>query len=296
MIKFFIAIATTTVAVMAIACGGGGDTKTIKTDNGNVQVSTSNKVPDSFPDDFPVYDGADVQGSYSGTQGDVTGTVVTWTTGDGVDKVTKFYTDAFASGKWKSTANGTANNTSYWAGESSDGTQQFYVVVSDADNDKTTIVATAGNLDSSSSSDTPTSEDTPEGEQTGASSSSTSTSGGSTATSANLPPEQDIGADFPKDRVPLPSGARVTSASTISSGGTKSHYVEAYVKDSPENVANYFKTELPKHGWTQALTSESNGEYFATFTAGDQESATITVTQSDVPGYAIVNMAVITAG
>ena len=78
--------------------------------------------------------------------------------------------------------------------------------------------------------------------------------------------------------MPLPSNVRVTNVSTISSGGTKSHYVEAYVKDSPENVANYFKTELPKHDWTQALTTESNGEYYATFTGSDQESVTVTVT------------------
>lgn len=296
MIKFAIAMGVAIIAVAAVACGGG-DTKTIKTDNGDVQVSTSNKVPDSFPDDFPVYDGADVQGSYSGTQGDVSGTVVTWTTGDGVDDVAKFYSDAFKSGNWKSTANGTANDTSYWTGESADGNQQFYLVVSGGgDGDKTTIVATAGNLDSSSNDDTPTSDDTPEGEETSASGSSTSTSGDSTATSADLPPEQDLGSDFPKDRVPLPSNVRVTSASTISSGGTKSHYVEAYVKDSPENVANYFKTELPNHDWTQALTTESNGEYYATYTGADQESVTVTVTESEVPGYAKVSMAVILGG
>ena len=138
-------------AAFAAACGG--DSKTVKIPGGG-EVSVSDKLPSSFPKDFPVYKGAKVQGSYSGKTSGVSGTVVTWQTGDSVDKVKEFYSNAFQSGAWPTTANGDSNGSVFWGGESSDGKTSFYTLISAADG-KTTIIATVGDKskDGSSSSD-----------------------------------------------------------------------------------------------------------------------------------------------
>jgi len=274
--------------IMLAGCGGGG-TKTIKTGNGSLSVS--NKLPDSFPGDFPVYKGADVQGSYSANQNGISGLAVTWQTGDSFDDVTAFYTDKFKSGGWKASANGTVGDSSYWAGENASGTKAFYLAVSKSDGN-TSIIGTVGDKEQAgSSSDTPESADTPAAGSTASSSSS------STPESAALPTETKLPADFPSERVPMPSGSRVTQASSVSSGGQKTYFVEVYVKDTPEQAAEFFKTELPKHDWTEALTSQANGEFFGTYTAADgAEGVTVTSTASDTTGYAQVTLTVNVTG
>ena len=84
-------------AAIAGACGGGSKTVQIP---GGGQVSVSDKLPASFPTDYPVYPGAKVTGSLSNTSNGITGTTVTWQTGDSLSKVTDFYTNAFKSGAW----------------------------------------------------------------------------------------------------------------------------------------------------------------------------------------------------
>src|SRR5689334_15276542 len=88
------------LASFTFACGGGSS-KTVKIPGGG-EISSSSKLPDSFPGDFPIYSGAKVQGSVSGSQGGVSGTTVSWQTGDSVSKVTDFYTGKFKDGPWKS--------------------------------------------------------------------------------------------------------------------------------------------------------------------------------------------------
>ena len=99
------------VAVLAVACGGGGS-KTVNIPGGG-KVSVSDKLPDSFPKDFPVYGGAKVTGSISGSNSGVDGTAVTWDSGDSLDKVKAFYSDAFQSGKWPTNSNGEINGSAY---------------------------------------------------------------------------------------------------------------------------------------------------------------------------------------
>jgi len=272
-------------AVAAAGCGGGGS-KTVNIPGGG-QVSVSDKLPDGWPSDYPVYSGAKVQGSTRSTAEGITGTSVIWETGDSVQKVTDFYTEAFKSGKWKSSSNGQVNDSSYFAGENSDGSQVHYVTVSKGDGDKTTITAIVGDKpkDSSSSSD-----GSDGASPTDSSDDSSSSSDSSTPEPATLPAEVKISKDFPTDRVPFPSGARITSSSSFGGGGSQTYSVELYVKDTPEKVADYFSTELPKHNWSNAFTSNSNGEYYLTFSneaadGSSQESVTVSSVAADVDGY-----------
>jgi len=279
------------IAAIAVGCGGGGK-KTINVDGGQVQVGGD--LPSDFPKDFPVYKGANFQGSYTSTQEGITGTAVSWETGDGVSDVKSFYDKEFKDGPWKSTTTGSAGDSAYWVATSSDGKKAAYVFVSTASG-KTSIVATVGdNPETSSGSQegSPTSE---------SSSGDTPTSGGGETPEANatLPAEASLPSSFPKDRLPFPSGARVTSVTSASSGGTNTFYLEVYVKDAPDKVSEYFKNELPKNNWTQTLTSESGGQFFLTFTgSGDatDESVTLSIAQSETAGYTAVTLVVAVKG
>ncbi len=275
-------------AITIVGCGGGGSSKTIKTDNGNLSVSSSKKLPDSFPSDFPVYSGADVQGSYTGTQNGISGTVVSWQTGDSFDKVQSFYDSAFSSGAWKATVNGTAGQTAYWASENASSSKGAYVTVS-ASGDTTMIIAAVGDKEGGPSAAS-TSASSDGGSATEAPSS------GSTASSAQLPAETQLPSDYPKDRVPIPSGARVTQATSTSAGGKKTYVIELYVKGSTESVANNIKSDLSSHGWSNTVNSQAAGQYFVSVSNANDESVTATVTESDVTGYAQVNLLVAVSG
>lgn len=280
------------VTALAIACGG--DSKTVKIPGGG-QVSVSDKLPDRFPKNYPVYGGAKVKGSLSGTSEGITGTTVTWETGDSLEKVTDFYEKAFSSGAWKSDSTGQIGDSSYWAGESSDGKQAHYLLVAKADGN-TSIIVTVGDKESDSSS-------------SGSGASKTSTSGtdstpdssssedSSTPEPATLPAEAKISKDFPAARVPFPSGARVTSSSSFGGGGSQTFSVELFVKDTAENVSDYFASKLPEQGWENAFSSNTNGEYFLTFSneaaeGATVESVTVSVAASEVKGYSRVSVLV----
>ncbi len=131
------------MAGIAVGCGGG-DSKTVKI--GDTKVKVGGGVPSDFPKDFPVYKGADVQGSATGSEGGVTGTVVTWQTGDGVDKVKDFFDKAFKDGPWKSSSTGTAGDGSFWVADSPDGKKAAYVGATKS-GDKTMIIVTVGDKD-----------------------------------------------------------------------------------------------------------------------------------------------------
>ena len=302
-------------AALTAACGGSSS-KTVDIPGGG-KISSSDKLPSDFPGDFPKYSGAKVKGSVTGQQQGISGTSVIWESGDGLDKVKSFFDGEFAKDNWKAEANGSAGDTAYWSGKSKDGKKVFYAGATNADG-KTTITAVVG--------------DNPDGASSGGSktstsgSSKTSTSGGSgssankTATSeaedgsssssgpeksptpSPLPPEVKLPKDFPTARVPLPSGARVTSSTSFGQGGQKTYIITYFTKSSPDDVAKYFSDEMPKHGWSSAFSSNSNGELFVTFTSGDTGSGSndgLTVTASDstdTPGYTQVGVSVSLTG
>lgn len=72
----------------------------------------SNKVPDTFPKDFPIYPGAKVTSSLSGAEaGKNSGFWLTMTSPDSVEKITAFYKTEFAKNGWKTDSTFTADNT-----------------------------------------------------------------------------------------------------------------------------------------------------------------------------------------
>jgi hypothetical protein len=299
-------ISTLMLAGAVLAACGGGDKKTIDVPGGG-KVSVSDKLPSGFPDDFPVYKGAKVQGSLSGSSNGISGTTVTWESGDDLSKVTDFYNSEFEKDAWKATSNGTVNDSSYWSGENAKGDKEMYVLVSNSDG-KTNIIATIGDKDTSSDGDGGSSGGsltsanktaTSEAEDSGSSDGEPTSSGpAKTSTPAPLPSEVALSKDFPKDKVPLPDGARVTSNTSFGQGNQKTFIISYFTKDDPEKATAYYTDEMPKHGWANAFTSNSNGDYFVTFTGaenadGGSDALTVSATPStDTPGQTEVSVSV----
>jgi hypothetical protein len=280
------------VSVFAIACGGG-DKKTIDLGDGN-EVTIGGDLPDSFPDDFPIYDGADFQGASTAKQDGIEGTVATWTTGDDLDDVTAFYDEEFADGPWAIQTEGTAGGSAYWAVQNSDSDKAAYVSVSESDGE-VTILATVSDDPNQASSDGDDGSD--DGSSDDGDSSSDDGDDGSSSDGddgdvpvieAELPDEVDLPNDFPTDLVPLLDDAHVASANTITSGGVTAYTVAYYTEDTADEVASYYKGELEGKGYTQSVqTSDNNGIYaaYAENADGTGKIIVVTASDSDVDGY-----------
>jgi hypothetical protein len=290
-----LAVPAMLLVAVATACGGGSSKTVNVPGGGKVSVNTGS-LPSEFPKDFPIYSGADFQGSVSSSAQGGKGTAATWQTGDSVDKVTAYYTDQLGGkSNWKQVATtNSSGSVSFIVQKKDDSTQGGLVMISTQDN-KTQILVTVGTDLGGSSGSTPSSSDS------GSSSSDTPESSSGNATEAPssqpLPAEAKLSNDFPKDRVPFPSGARVTSTSDISSNGQKLYIIELYVKDTPDKVNEFFKTELAKHDWTTSTTSSQNGEFFQAWgSATDSEGVIVSITASDTDGYAKVGLSVTIKG
>lgn len=283
------------LALLAAACGGGGDKKTV--DVGDGQVTIGGDLPDSFPDDFPVYDGADFQGSFQGEQQGVEGLVANWTSGDDLSDVVAFYNGEFGDGPWKTTASGNAQGVSFWSVQNNDKSKVGYVSVSESDGQVAILVIVGDDVSGATGDDG--SSDGSDGSSGDGSddSSGDDGSGDSSGGDAQLPDEVDLSDDFPTDVVGLPDGARVTDTSSISAGGGTTHFVTFYSKDSADDLDNYFKDELEGNGYTQSVrTSDGNGVYaaYAENADGTGTVVIVTVADADVSGYRQVSLSVTT--
>jgi hypothetical protein len=297
--KLFLIVAPALALAAFVSACGGGTTKTLKGPNGQeIKVSDSKSVPDSFPKDFPIYDGAKYQGGIETSSQGISGFYATWETGDSASKVTSFYTDKLKDGAWKVTSTVNSGDGAFTAVErKNDATQTGFVSITNADGKTTIGIIVGKNL-----SGTPNAAQTESASNSGSSDaspteSSNASSGAGEASpsdSSSLPNEVSLPKDFPKDRVPLPDNIRITSASSISSNGQTLNTLEFYSKDDASKISDFFTGELPKHNWTQALATTSNGESLLSYSAGqDQaENVTVTITKADVSGYQKVDMLV----
>lgn len=277
------------------ACGGGDDDETVDLPGGG-EVSTSDDLPDDFPDDFPVYDGADVVGSITSEQEGAEGHVVTWETGDSIDDVTEFYEKEFEDGPWKSSGSGSFSGTaSFTVTHEDDEKKVGSVIVSEGDDDKTSIVAFVGEQpdDASSGDDDGGDDPTPDGSDDG---SDDSDGDSGSDPDATLPDEVDLDEDFPEDRVPLPDDVRVTSSSKFSAGGAETFLIEFYKESDVEGIKDFYDSEMSGKGWADSFTTETNGEAFMSFTgegdAAANEAVTISISNADVEGYVQVALSV----
>jgi hypothetical protein len=287
----------------AVACGGDdGDTFDVP---GGGEVSTSDELPDEFPDDFPIYDGADFQGAVTTSAQGIEGVLATWQTGDSIDDVSSFYeSELGGDGDWSSTSSGEIGESAFITAEHSDGNRAAYVLIA-REGDDTSILVTAGDKDDigdpsdgdDGSGDDGSGDDGSGDDGSGDDGSGDDGSGDGGQPDAELPDEVEIDDEFPEDRVPIPSGARVTSSASTSAGGVDSYFVELYIEGEPDAVSDSIQSGLEGEGWTESFTTNQNGEYFATFTMGTDpatsESVTVTIRASDVDGYSEVTMSVL---
>jgi hypothetical protein len=284
-------VALLAVGAIFAACGGGDDDTSVDLPGGG-EVNVGDDLPDDFPDDFPLPDGADVQSSYSGEQGGVSGSVVSFNVDGSVDDVSSFYEDELGGdGPWTSEANGDIGGSTFYNATHEDGDRVAYVLITESDGN-TNLLVTIGEGDDivPGDDDDPTQDDASDDDEPTADSGDDDDD----QPAAELPPEENLPDDFPQDEVPLPDDARVTSATSLSSGGVDTFLLEFYSEDSIDDLKSHFKSELEGNGWTEALTSTSNGEVFATYTKGEssQDNVIVTIAASDVDGYNRVSLSV----
>ncbi|MBI5288283.1 MAG: hypothetical protein HY873_04870 [Chloroflexi bacterium] len=282
-------------ASVTVACGGG-DKKTVDIPGGG-KISVSDDLPGDFPDDFPKYKGAKVLGSLSGSSEGQEGTVVTFETGDDIEDVQSFYEKEFEDGPWKSTSTGSFGGSGTFVAEKDDKAASVFIAESDG---KVTILVTYGSkadlgLDDSSDSGDDSSDSGDDSEDPTPDDSDSSGDDSGDNGSAELPDEVDIDDDYPEDKIPLPDDARVTSSSSFSSSGTRSLFVELYVKQSVDDLESFYKDKLEAAGYTDSFSSTSDGEVFLSWT--DAESTTgagviVTIGKADVDGYSKVSLSI----
>jgi hypothetical protein len=283
-LKFGVLAVAALIGLASFAACGGGDDKTFSAGDGEVTISDD--LPDEFPDDFPQYGGADFQGSYQGESQGVSGLVATWTTDDSAEDVLNFGNTGSQGGFLFARNSDTSKVAAVYVG-SDGGNTSISVIISD---DEDVIP------DDGSGDETPDDGDSSgdSGDDSGDGSSS-----GDGGSAAQLPDEQDLSDDYPADRVPLPGDIRVTSSSALATGGVESFYVEFYSQQSADEIADFFKNELPGKGWTETLTSESGGEIYLSFGPADSANSssivTIIISEAEVEGYRLVNLSVVGA-
>ncbi len=113
------------------------------TDNKTGQTVTvgTQKLPEDFPKDFPVYSDAKVAGSVSGMQESNSGFLVTFTTSDSIEKVISFYKNALAANGYTTSASFNTDKMQTWAVKK--GSMEGSVSIT-ADDSQTTILVTLG--------------------------------------------------------------------------------------------------------------------------------------------------------
>lgn len=295
-----IAVAVLVVGGLSAACGGDDD-KTIDIPGGG-EISTGGDIPDSFPDDFPVYDGADELGGSSFEQDGDEAVNGIWETDDSLEDVAAFYESELEDGDWISdgTFNSSGTTTISFVNEGAG--KSGGILLAEADG-KTTITVTIIDDASASSGgdgsgDDGSSDDgsSDDGSSDDGSSDDGSSDGGSSG-SAELPDEANLEDDYPEDEIPLPDDARVTSSSSFSSGGMSSIFVTLYVKQSVDDLETYYNDTFAAAGYEDSFSSSSDGEIFLTFAKNQDDpataaSATVNIRPSDVDGYAQVDLSI----
>jgi hypothetical protein len=282
-----LAVGAALLLAFAVSCGGGDDKTFDLPGDGDLTVS-EDEPPEGFPDDFPVYDGADFIGGSSQTVDGAEALSASWETGDDASDVQEFYTDKLSTGAWRTLNTVTLNDTLSITFERDGGDAAGQVSVVD-DDGTTTIVVVIGEGFTDTGGD-----DGSDG--SGGDATDTPDDSGSGTSDDDLPDEVDLPSDFPADRVRLPDGARVTQAVTATADGATSYIVQFYSEDSVEDVADHFKSALEGNGFSQTITSSQDGGVFAIYAENEDGTGigvTLTVTDSEVPGYTSTALQVI---
>lgn len=261
------------VPLAAFACGD--DKKTISTNDGDLTVGE--KLPDGWPDDFPVYPDADLRGGIRQTIEGAEVLVATWETGDGIDDVKAFYEDELKDGAWRSTTTTALADSLLLGVENTGDDRAGQLIISEQDG-KTAIVVTLGE-------GVGTGADTPDD--------AAATPDASGAGDGDLPEEVDLPDGYPDDRVPLPDDIRITTASSVTVSGAETFIVQFYSQDSTDDLAAFFKDELESNGFTQTVQQSQDGVIYAIYSENEDGSGAIvsvTIIDGDFEGYRQVSL------
>jgi hypothetical protein len=287
------------LSAFAAGCGGGDGDQTI--DVGDGQVSTSDELPDNFPDELPRYAGAKVLGSVTSEVEGSSGTLVTFETDDSADDVGDFYASALEDQGWNIETESSAGGARIFLATSGDTAAS--ISVSGSDDEKTVILVTYGDRtdlgldDGSDDGDDSGDEPTPDGgDDSGDEPTPDGGDDSGSSGDADLPDEVEVDEDFPDD-IALPSDAYVTDSSSISAGGMQTLYVGLLSEQSVDDLEAHFASELTGAGYTETLSSSSGGDAFLTYSKGDDPSTGETVIiniqqDSGYEGYALVAISV----
>jgi hypothetical protein len=255
-----------------------------------VKVTTGGELPSNFPEDFPIFEGANLTGTVTGEQGGQSGYFATWETDSSLQDVTDFYKQALDKDPWKSSGvftsgEGTvitfarADNENFGGGVtiSGDGKTQIVVFLGEGAGEAPAAEATTEEQPTPAEEATP-SEEQPSGQ-------------------AELPNEVALPSDYPADVAPIPSGARVTQASSYTTEGKTSFAVNYLTKEDAESIADFYDSKVPGNGWSQSSRMSSNGEIYLTYenqAEGGQLVLSVSPS-SDYEGYTEVTV-VLTTG
>jgi hypothetical protein len=277
---------------VASACGGGGGKEvTLPGDGGNVKITTGGELPSDFPNDFPIFNGANLTGTVAGEQEGKTGYVATWETDASTQEVTDFYKGALDKDPWKTAGVFTTSGGALISFTRADN-ENFGGAVTISGNGKTQVAVFVGE----GAGLAPTAEATTEGQPTPEK--AATPEGVQTPTQAKLPQEVGLPNGYPADVAPIPDGARVIDASSFTTGGQTTVAVSYLTKEDPESIANFYSGEVPGNGWSEASRLSSNGEVFLTYEnqAEGGELVVSVAPSSDYEGYTEVTLVLTTGG
>jgi hypothetical protein len=96
---------------------------------------------------------------------------------------------------------------------------------------------------------------------------------------------------------PIPSGARVTQASSFTTEGQTTFSATFLTKDDPDSLADFYSSEVPGDGWSETSRLSSNEEIYLSYeNQGEGGQLVVSIApSSDYEGYTEVTI-ILTTG
>jgi hypothetical protein len=289
--RLLLMVGLLSLLAVASACGGGGEKKvTLPGGDGEAKVTIGGELPKEFPDDFPIFKGANLTGTVAAEQEGKTGYVATWEADASTQEVTDFYKGALDKDPWKTAGVFTSSEGTLISFTRADD-ENFGGAVTISGNGKTQVAVFVGEGAGQAPSGEATTEEQPTPEK------KATPEEEETPTQAELPDEVALPDNYPSDVAPIPSGARVIEASSFTTGGQTTVAVSYLTKEDPESVGDFYGAEVPGNGWSETSRLSSNGEVFLTYENPDEGGQLVlTISPSDnYNGYTEVTI-VLTTG
>jgi len=223
-------------------------------------VTSGGDLPSEFPDDFPIFKDAKLTGTVTGEQEGQSGFFATWETDASPEDVTAFYKGALDKDPWKTSGTFTSGGGSVITFARTDGKDLGGGVTVSSDG-KTQVVAFLGQ----GTGLAPTAEATQEEQPTPTPKKGATATNGEPTAQTQLPDEVALPKGYPADVAPIPDGARLTEASSFTSGGTTSFALKYLTQEAPQSIADFYAGKVPGNGWSEATQGSTGGQIFASY-------------------------------